>query len=48
MQSHCAERYAAQLREFGLSTATMNQILSAIRKLAEEAADNVALDPPDC
>ena len=47
-QSLCkatVQRYAAQLRESGLSAATINQGLCAIRKLAEEAADNGALDP---
>jgi integrase/recombinase XerD len=39
------QRYAAELRESGLSPATINQRLCAIRKLAEEAADNGALDP---
>ena len=39
------QRYAAQLRESGLSPASINQRLCAIRKLAEEAADNGALDP---
>jgi site-specific recombinase XerC len=39
------QRYAAQLRESGLSPATINQRLCAIRKLAEEASDNGALDP---
>ena len=39
------QRYAAQLRESGLSAATINQRLSAIRKLAEEAADNGGLEP---
>lgn len=38
------QRYAAELRESGLSAATVNQRLSAIRKLASEAADNGALD----
>ncbi|HEV7744082.1 MAG TPA: tyrosine-type recombinase/integrase [Pyrinomonadaceae bacterium] len=38
------QRYAAELRESGLSAATINQRLSAIRKLAGEAADNGALD----
>jgi hypothetical protein len=33
------------LRESGLSAATINQGLCAIPKLAEEAADNGALDP---
>jgi site-specific recombinase XerD len=39
------QRYAAQLRDSGLSAATINQRLCAIRKLAVEAADNGALDP---
>lgn len=39
------QRYTAGLRESGLSPATINQRLCAIRKLAEEAADNGALDP---
>jgi site-specific recombinase XerD len=38
------QRYAAELREAGLSAATINQRLSAIRKLAVEASDNGALD----
>jgi site-specific recombinase XerD len=38
------QRYAAELRESGLSAATINQRLSAIRKLAGEASDNGALD----
>jgi len=38
------QRYAAQLRDAGASAATINQKLSAIRKLALEAADNGALD----
>jgi site-specific recombinase XerD len=38
------QRYAAQLREAGVSAASINQKLSAIRKLALEAADNGALD----
>jgi site-specific recombinase XerD len=38
-------RYAAELRETGLSSSSINQRLSAIRKLAMEAADNGALDP---
>jgi site-specific recombinase XerD len=47
-QSLCkatVQRYSAQLRESGLSAATINQRLCAIRKLATEAADNGALDP---
>jgi site-specific recombinase XerD len=39
------QRYAAELREAGLSAATINQRLSAIRRLAQEASDNGALDP---
>ena len=38
------QRYAAELRESGLSASTINQRLSAIRKLAAEASDNGALD----
>ncbi len=38
------QRYAAEMREAGLSPATINQKLSAIRKLALEAADNGAID----
>jgi site-specific recombinase XerD len=39
------QRYAAQLREAGMAPSSINQRLSAIRKLALEAADNGALDP---
>jgi len=39
------QRYTATLRESGVSPATINQRLCAIRKLAAEAADNGALDP---
>jgi site-specific recombinase XerD len=39
------QRYAAELREEGMSSSSVNQRLSAIRKLAMEAADNGALDP---
>jgi len=39
------QRYAAELRDAGLSSSSVNQRLSAIRKLAAEAADNGALDP---
>lgn len=39
------QRYATELREQGRSSANINQRLSAIRKLAREAADNGALDP---
>jgi site-specific recombinase XerD len=38
------QRYVAELRESGLSASTINQRLSAIRKLAAEASDNGALD----
>ena len=39
------QRYASELRDSGLSSSSINQRLSAIRKLAAEAADNGALDP---
>jgi site-specific recombinase XerD len=39
------QRYAASLRDAGMSPSSVNQRLSAIRKLAMEAADNGALDP---
>lgn len=39
------QRYAAELRDTGLSSSSINQRLSAIRKLAAEASDNGALDP---
>ncbi len=39
------QRYAAALREMGLAPSSINQRLSAIRKLAAEASDNGALDP---
>ena len=39
------QRYAAELRDTSLSSSSVNQRLSAIRKLAAEAADNGALDP---
>jgi integrase/recombinase XerD len=38
------QRYAAELRQAGMSTSSVNQRLSAIRKLAAEAADNGLLD----
>lgn len=38
------QRYAAELREAGMSSSSINQRLSAIRKLAGEAADNGLLD----
>jgi site-specific recombinase XerD len=37
------QRYAAELREQGIGAGSINQRLSAIRKLAREAADNGAL-----
>jgi integrase/recombinase XerD len=37
--------YAAELRDVGMAASSVNQRLSAIRKLAMEAADNGALDP---
>ena len=39
------QRYAAELREADMAPSSVNQRLSAIRKLAVEAADNGALDP---
>src|SRR5918998_1786455 len=39
------QRYAAELREAGMAASSVNQRLSAIRKLAAEAADNGALNP---
>jgi site-specific recombinase XerD len=39
------QRYAAELHEAGMAPSSINQRLSAIRKLAAEAADNGALDP---
>lgn len=39
------QRYATGLRDAGMSPSSINQRLSAIRKLAAEAADNGALDP---
>ena len=38
------QRYAAELREARMSSSSINQRLSAIRKLAGEAADNGLLD----
>lgn len=38
------QRYAAELRDAGMAPSSVNQRLSAIRKLALEAADNGALD----
>lgn len=38
------QRYAAELREAGMAPSSINQRLSAIRKLALEAADNGAID----
>lgn len=39
------QRYAQTLRSAGASSSSINQRLSAIRKLAAEASDNGALDP---
>lgn len=39
------QRYKTVLQESGLSPATINQRMSAIRKLAQEAADNGMIDP---
>ena len=39
------QRYAAELRDAGMAPSSVNQRLSAIRKLAAEAANNGALDP---
>ena len=40
------QRYAAELQASGLSAANINQRLSAIRKLATEAADNEVIPEP--
>ena len=40
------QRYAAELREQGIGASSINQRLSAIRKLAREAADNGAMPEP--
>src|SRR4051812_5120645 len=39
------QRYSRELQAQGLSASTINVRLSAIRKLATEAADNALLDP---
>jgi len=39
------QRYKAVLQEMNLSPSTINQRMSAIRKLAQEAADNDLIDP---
>src|SRR5437660_12935960 len=39
------QRYASELREAGRSASSVNQRLSAIRKLAAEAPDTGLLDP---
>lgn len=39
------QRYTAEIRDAGMAPSSINQRLSAIRKLASEAADNGALDP---
>lgn len=38
------QRYVAELRASGMSEGTVNQRLSALRKLAREAAENGLLD----
>ena len=45
MTKATVNRYRAQLVGAGLRPATVNQILSAVRRLAVEAADNGYLDP---
>jgi site-specific recombinase XerD len=40
------QRYKTLLQESGLSPATVNQRMSAIRKLAQEAADNGMMEQP--
>lgn len=44
MSKAVVQRYATELRDAGRSSATINQALSAIRKLAVEADDNGAMD----
>src|SRR5688572_8148202 len=44
MSKAVVQRYASELRDRGRSSATINQALSAIRKLAVEGDDNGALD----
>ena len=44
MSKAVVQRYASDLRGAGRSSATINQALSAIRKLAVEAEDNGAMD----
>lgn len=41
----CVQRYKTILQEQGLAPSTINQRLSAIRKLGQEAADNDLIDP---
>ena len=45
MSKAVVQRYAAELREAGMASSSVNQRLSAIRKLVGEAADNGLLDP---
>jgi len=45
LNKRTVQRYKAVMTESGLSSATVNLRLSAIRKLAAEAADNDLLDP---
>jgi site-specific recombinase XerD len=39
------QQYRGELRSAGLAAATVNQRLAAVRRLAQEAADNGVLDP---
>jgi site-specific recombinase XerD len=45
MSKATVQAYRAELERSGASSSTINQALSAIRKLAAEAADNGLLDP---
>lgn len=47
LSKRVVQRYKSVLIESGLSSATVNLRLSAIRKLAKEAGDNDLLDPDD-
>src|ERR1700687_4836815 len=47
MSKAVVQRYAAQLHDEGMRPSSINQRLSAIRKLASEAGDNGALDIQD-
>ena len=41
----CVQQYKTHLTELGYAPSTVNQKMSAIRKLAQEAADNGLVDP---